>query len=309
MLRGSAGELVAVENEKKMLSTEATKRSSPHSTRGLEMATPESTEIPISTVAVQAQECAHKPPRGSETTFAEQNGDASSACLMAEMEAIVNARVAALSRDTEQNQEQNYTDNERAVPVLPSKQTSLSIKLEGHDCKQQQEHQQTEHEGHSEHDGHDEHKVCEEKVNSHSEQITTNLTIGDKDRTGGADLQAQQKVKMEVTYIESEPIQQLSLTEVEIPNSSMPPVVANFVGRIATLGKMRSSLSAYDRLIVFALLGPVGSGKSALMSEYLHLYSESYSFVWWFKAGTGGQMEDGLRRYVCIFVFGPLYFN
>ena len=83
-----------------------------------------------------------------------------------------------------------------------------------------------------------------------------------------------------------------------LPDSRLPPAAANFVGRVGLLGAMHSALGACDRLVVLALLGPEGSGKSALVSEYLHLYSESYTFVWWFRADTVLRMEEGLRRCV-----------
>ena len=76
-----------------------------------------------------------------DTDSTKQDGDASSACLMAEMEAIVNARVAVLSRDTEEKQGGQAKVGKKTNPSLASKQTALSIELEGHQYEQQQEHQ------------------------------------------------------------------------------------------------------------------------------------------------------------------------
>jgi hypothetical protein len=54
-----------------------------------------------------------------------------------------------------------------------------------------------------------------------------------------------------------------------------------FVGRDATLARLRERLRAGGMAVVQALYGVGGVGKTQVAIEYAHRYAGAYDLVWW----------------------------
>ncbi|MDQ2706650.1 MAG: FxSxx-COOH system tetratricopeptide repeat protein [Actinomycetota bacterium] len=78
------------------------------------------------------------------------------------------------------------------------------------------------------------------------------------------------------------------------PVWSVPRRTPAFTGRDAMLTRLRQQLAGGGPVVVQALHGMGGVGKSALATEYAHRYSADYELVWWIDAGQvtliGGQL-------------------
>jgi pimeloyl-ACP methyl ester carboxylesterase len=62
---------------------------------------------------------------------------------------------------------------------------------------------------------------------------------------------------------------------------NVPPRNAAFTGRDAMVGTLRTELSAGGRVVVQALHGMGGVGKTTLAIEYAHRFAADYDIVWW----------------------------
>jgi hypothetical protein len=64
-----------------------------------------------------------------------------------------------------------------------------------------------------------------------------------------------------------------------------PPAVAAFTGREALLGQLREALRSDPRpVVVQAVHGLGGVGKTALVLQYLHATANLYRLIWWIDA-------------------------
>jgi NB-ARC domain len=64
----------------------------------------------------------------------------------------------------------------------------------------------------------------------------------------------------------------------------VPPRNPGFTGRDQLLGAVRSALVSGDRVVVQALRGMGGVGKTQLVIEYAHRYASDYDITWWIGA-------------------------
>lgn len=65
---------------------------------------------------------------------------------------------------------------------------------------------------------------------------------------------------------------------------NVPHRLAAFTGRDAVLLNLRERISADTRVVVHALHGWGGVGKTAVAIEYAHRFADSYEMVWWIDA-------------------------
>lgn len=75
----------------------------------------------------------------------------------------------------------------------------------------------------------------------------------------------------------------------------LPATVSGFVGREATLERLRDVLLAGGG-VPAALTGPVGIGKAALAREYAVRFGGDYDVVWWVPAESRESAGQALRR-------------
>ena len=68
----------------------------------------------------------------------------------------------------------------------------------------------------------------------------------------------------------------------------VPPRNPGFTGREALMSQVRAALLAGDRMVVQALQGMGGVGKTQLAVEYVHRFADGYDVVWWISADQAG---------------------
>jgi hypothetical protein len=77
---------------------------------------------------------------------------------------------------------------------------------------------------------------------------------------------------------------------------NVPARSAVFTGRQELLARLHGSLQRGRRTVVHALHGMGGIGKTALVTEYAHLYSENYDIVWWIPSEETGLVPEHLAE-------------
>jgi hypothetical protein len=70
-----------------------------------------------------------------------------------------------------------------------------------------------------------------------------------------------------------------------------------FTGREAYLAALRLGLARADRMVVHALNGIGGVGKTSLAVEYAYLFAGDYDLVWWVDAERADLIGDQLARF------------
>jgi tetratricopeptide (TPR) repeat protein len=65
---------------------------------------------------------------------------------------------------------------------------------------------------------------------------------------------------------------------------NVPQRIKNFTGRDEVLSQLRAAVSNADTVVLHALQGMGGVGKTALAIEYAYRYSSEYDLVWWIPA-------------------------
>jgi hypothetical protein len=73
-----------------------------------------------------------------------------------------------------------------------------------------------------------------------------------------------------------------------------PPRDRTFVGRDAMLVRLRESLWSEGRVVVQALQGMGGVGKTSLAAEYVHRFAADFDVVWWLDATQPGLIGEQL---------------
>jgi hypothetical protein len=63
-----------------------------------------------------------------------------------------------------------------------------------------------------------------------------------------------------------------------------PPRNSAFTGRDGVLARLRESLSSGGRVVVWAMNGIGGVGKTSLVTEYVHRFAADFSAAWWVDA-------------------------
>ncbi len=76
--------------------------------------------------------------------------------------------------------------------------------------------------------------------------------------------------------------------------SNLPPRNEQFVGRSGVLEHLRDRFLDQGELIVCALTGSAGAGKSQIALEYAHRFSTDYDLQWWIPAGDERSVRASL---------------
>ncbi|WP_218721619.1 FxSxx-COOH system tetratricopeptide repeat protein [Nocardia sp. MH4] len=89
------------------------------------------------------------------------------------------------------------------------------------------------------------------------------------------------------------------MAEVDAPPGigNLPALSAHFVGREHELTQLDSALTAGDRVVVQAVHGLGGIGKSTLVARWAGTGEHGYAPVWWINADTAASVEQGLARF------------
>jgi hypothetical protein len=81
---------------------------------------------------------------------------------------------------------------------------------------------------------------------------------------------------------------------VEVRVTNVAPRNPTFVGRAAMLDSVRQRLTAGGPVVVQALYGLGGVGKTALALEYTHRFGDSYDVIWWVDADRASLIGEQL---------------
>jgi tetratricopeptide (TPR) repeat protein len=98
----------------------------------------------------------------------------------------------------------------------------------------------------------------------------------------------------------SQPQLQTAQHHVARPFVGVPPPIEGFAGRLEDLTSLDKMLTQDSRVVVAAVAGMGGVGKTALAAEYAHRFRNSYAGIWWCPAQTEDSLLTALAALAAV---------